>query len=604
MNTKLTYFLLISTLIVIGNITSSKAQSIARISATCVPASSRTTLEINQIRANYGTASSWWFNPGNSSAIGFEVPKGSGKQSLFAGSIWIGAKDFGGNLKVAAQTYRQASVLGVGFWPGPLDLANAATTSPICQQFDRLWKVSADQIRTHIAMHNSPGYVMPTDILEWPASGPANYDPTLAPFVDVNSNGVYDPQNGDYPAIYGDEALWSVYNDKGNTPGSGSVPMGIEIQEMVFGFDRTGPLSDALFHHYKIINRSTSMLDSFHVGMFIDPDLGNGADDFVGCDVTRSMGYVYNGDADDEGTVGYGTTPPAQGVVLFEGLYSDSNDGRDNNLDGVIDNLVADCSGTPRTERYKMWHFHYFNNDGTPTGNPTIAIHVFNYLTSRWKDGTAVNFGGTGYTGLVNPPNKTRYMFPGASDPVGYGQGGSIASPVNSPFNWSEFNIDGSNTSNTPADRRFVMGSGTTTMFPGAINFMTIGNVWSRASSGDQFASVQSLNTAVDQIQAMVDNCSFYTLNAPSIFERESTSKLSIYPNPAKDVVYLKGDMTDARQAVVTIYNLNGQKIKSFTHEVNHQTEIPVDIQELSAGMYLVQAQAGAQTFMGKLLVR
>ena len=57
----------------------------------------------------------WWDLVGNAE---YEVPKGSGKNSLFAGAIWIGGKDAAGNLKVAAQTYRQS---GSDFWPGPVD---------------------------------------------------------------------------------------------------------------------------------------------------------------------------------------------------------------------------------------------------------------------------------------------------------------------------------------------------------------------------------------------------------------------------------------------------------------------------------------------------
>lgn len=600
MKTLLLYFLLGGLASMVGGTFKTQAQTISRISSNCAPASSRTLIEINQIRANYGTASTWWFGQGAND--GFEVPKGSGKKSLFAGSLWIGGFQLG-SLRVAAQTYRQPTVLGVGYWPGPLYADSANTTSSICAIYDRLWKISAAQIRDHIALHNTPGYQMPTDIQEWPANGPLGFDPNLAPYVDVNNNGVYDPQNGDYPAIYGDEALWSVYNDKGNFNGNGSQSIGLEIQEMVFGYDRSGPLSTALFQHYKIINRSTTRLDSMFAGTFIDPDLGNSTDDFVGCDVSRSMAYAYNGDADDEVPAGYGTTPPAQAIVVFEGLYSISNDGLDNNLNGSIDEMVPDCNGIPRTERCNMWNFTVFANDATPVGNPTNAEHAYNYLIGRWKDNRPISFGGNGF-GSVNPTTRARYMYPGSSDPVGFGLGGSPQSPVTAPYNWSEFNSNGLNASNTPGERRFVMSSGPTSMLPGAVNYMTIGLVWARAASGDQFASIQTLNTAVDQIQALFDNCSFYTLNALSIFERGATSRLSIYPNPAKDVVYLKGDLAGATEAEVSFYNLKGQLISTTTQLIGNQTEIQIDIQGLSAGMYLVKAKAGSQTLMGKMIVR
>ena len=62
---------------------------------------------------------------------------------------------------------------------------------------------------------------------------------------------------------------------------------------------------------------------------FIDGALGDPFDDYVGCDVNRGLGYVYNGDGVDEdntGFLGYGANPPAVGVDFFEGPYQD-NDG-------------------------------------------------------------------------------------------------------------------------------------------------------------------------------------------------------------------------------------------------------------------------------------
>jgi hypothetical protein len=46
----------------------------------------------------------------------------------------------------------------------------------------------------------------------------------MAPFVDADANGYYDPLGGDYPVIdqscgdkatYADQMIWWVYNDKG-----------------------------------------------------------------------------------------------------------------------------------------------------------------------------------------------------------------------------------------------------------------------------------------------------------------------------------------------------------------------------------------------------
>lgn len=50
------------------------------------------------------------------------MPKGDGTsvgiQAIFAGAIWLSAKDAGGNLKLAAQRFRQGNS---DFYAGPLD---------------------------------------------------------------------------------------------------------------------------------------------------------------------------------------------------------------------------------------------------------------------------------------------------------------------------------------------------------------------------------------------------------------------------------------------------------------------------------------------------
>ncbi|MEZ4830315.1 MAG: hypothetical protein R3C61_29120 [Bacteroidia bacterium] len=39
-----------------------------------------------------------------------KVPKGSNRHSMFASSLWIGGLDESGQLRVAAQTYRQSGI--------------------------------------------------------------------------------------------------------------------------------------------------------------------------------------------------------------------------------------------------------------------------------------------------------------------------------------------------------------------------------------------------------------------------------------------------------------------------------------------------------------
>ncbi|MFY8132117.1 MAG: hypothetical protein ACOVOL_02705, partial [Bacteroidia bacterium] len=321
-----------------------------KLASNCNPATARTNLDINNVRAAVlGGGDMWW----NLADAQYEVPKipsGSTtpkKHALFAGAVWIGGIDAGKQLKVAAQTYRQTTVLGVGFWPGPLTADGSAIAyNSECLKYDRHWKLTKQQIDDHKANTLPgggliPGYTPPATFLDWPAHGdPAlNQAFYLAPFEDVDQDGSYNPLNGYYPKIRGDQSIWMVYNDKGNTSGSGSTPIGMEIQTEAFAYASNDELNNMTFYQHTILNRSSIRLDSCFMAQWVDPDLGNAADDYVGCDVPRGLGICYNGDNDDDGVQGYGQNPPSVGVDFFEGPFSDPFNGVDDDRDCIVDEV-------------------------------------------------------------------------------------------------------------------------------------------------------------------------------------------------------------------------------------------------------------------------
>lgn len=89
-----------------------------------------------------------------------------------------------------------------------------------------------------------------------------------------------------------------------------SLRSGLEIRGQAFAFSTTNEINNMTFYRYQIINRSSTSLNETYFGAWVDPDLGNYVDDYVGCDVTRGFGYCYNGDADDDGALGYGPILP------------------------------------------------------------------------------------------------------------------------------------------------------------------------------------------------------------------------------------------------------------------------------------------------------
>jgi hypothetical protein len=544
--------------------------------AQCPPATATVDLDIANVRARLMNGGDlWWDLVGNAK---YEVPKGSGISSLFSGGIWFGGVDALSNLRLAAQTYRQS---GHDFWPGPLDTLNATTTPTGCNQYDRFWKINRQEVLDFISGSSGPT----VDMSSWPGNGdPAfNQSHFLAPFVDVNNDGLYRVVDGDYPKfdgiggnfacenyLHGDQNIYWILNDAGNihTSSSPSDQIGIEIHCQAFAYNSSNQdLANTTFYKYKLINRSTVTLEETYLGFWTDTDLGFFGDDYVGCDVSRSMAYAYNGDNDDESIWGYGLHPPAVGIKILSGPFADSGDSIDNNRNGVIDEA---------NERIAMSKFVYFDNDLTTTGNPVTGQHFYNYLRGVWKDGTPMTYGGNGYNSggpLCN------FMFPDDSDPLHWG-----TNRVNPGFNWSELKPYPVGFPNEPADRRFIMSSGPFTMLPGAVNHVSYAVVWARDSAGGPYYSRASLYRAADMVQSLADNC--FDLTTINIMETAFKS-INIFPNPARKYLNIELPFTDGSPMNLKIFNWEGKQINSNT---TYQDRVrQVDVSGLAPGIYFIR---------------
>lgn len=502
------------------------------IAAGCSPPTYRSDLDLNNVRAMIHTGGDMWYDLVTSSR--YEVPKGSGKTAMFAGALWMGGQDVNGQLKIAGQMYRTN---GVDFWTGPLDLVNSEIDATTCNEWDRHFELTRQEVEIFRAWFNSPnravefpGYQVPQSILDWPwqgdpSKGQAEY---LAPFVDVNDDGEYNPlENGDYPKydldndidcktdrtskLYGDLTLWWIFNDKGNAHGeTGGVAIGMEIHAQAFSFATNDDVNNMTFYNYRLINRSTFTLTNTYFGVFSDADLGFFDDDFVGCDVMRGLGYAYNGVAVDGsgGLQHYGENPPAIGVDFFEGPYQD-NDSLDNDT-GIYFNQALNGlgygDGIKDNERFGMRRFIFFNRLGASYNtDPENGSDYYNYLRGIWRDGSKMLYGGNGHqSGGGDVTTPADFMFPDDSDQEFHWGTKGKTMP-----RWSEIT-----STNPPGDRRFLHSAGPFTLKSGAVNDITYGVVYARALSGGPLASVAKLKIADDKAQQLFSNC-FRVLNGP-----------------------------------------------------------------------------------------
>lgn len=463
-----------------NNGNSGGGNGMAQFANTCKAATQSADLDINNVRTRILNGGDMWWDLNNPK---YEIPKVTDansvrKHSLFAGALWIGGLGRGdGNLRMAAMTYRQR---GNDFWPGTLDMNDVSTDPSRCESWDKMFKVTREEI---IRQQSSGNTDLAKNVLEWPAygnssiPGASNQTNDLAPFFNTDGAPGYNPYNGDYPILdpgrdasknlpkdQPDQMIWFVYNDRGNVHSeTGGIPIGLELQTTAFAFQTNDEVNNMTFYRTTIVNRGFEALDKTFFGQWVDADLGNYADDYVGCDVTRSLGYCYNGDDNDEGVLGYGLNPPSIGVDFFQG--------------------PKDTSGT----ELGMGAFVYYNNTSDPVnGNPDNAIDFYNLLQGNWMNGVCMKFGGNGVNGTV----CTKYMFDDGTNPA------TATLP-----RWTE-----KSAGNQPGDRRFLQSAGPFTLMPGAVNTVTVGVVWARTTTGGATGSLGLLKLASDKAQKLFNN--------------------------------------------------------------------------------------------------
>lgn len=431
-------------------------------------------LDYNNTRAYVGNGGIFLNNTG-SFLGGFEYPLNSDNNLVYSSAFWFGGEDINGQLKLSAQMYQP----GVDLFKGAITNDGAAT-APSTPFAGELYIVTKGQIDYHIVNYMNVGYVVPNSFIDWPAHGDVgqNLAYYLAPFVDTNNDGVYNPELGDYPEIRGDKAIYLIMNDKANIhSGSGGDPIGIECHFMFYQYASNGYLGNTTFVNMKLINRGTQTLYGFRTGLFVDPDIGYFDDDFVGCDSTRSLMYSYNADNLDDD---YGANPPAVGVV----------------------NLNDDMSV-----------FGTFAPGGS--WDPTFAIDYWKYMNGLWLDASPFTLGGNGYGGTI----PTKYLYSGNP---------------NDNTAWSEVSVG-----NPAGDRRMYMTTAPITLLP--FQEICYDFAFVAAGGGNNLENVDALIADADSLIAFFNaqNFACYIPGQLNVEDNYQGDEITVYPNPAQEYFYV-----------------------------------------------------------------
>ncbi|MCF8229030.1 MAG: T9SS type A sorting domain-containing protein [Bacteroidales bacterium] len=523
----------------------------------------------------------------------FEVPKGSGKHTIFACNLWVGGMN-NGEIYFAGERYRQP---GPDFYTGPV---SEVYDSLYFAKWGRTWKVSQEEISYHISHCNDPGYEPIEVIRNWPGNGNPDLGQSLkiAPFCDYNSNEKYEPELGDYPLIRGDEAIFYVFNDsKYEHYQSGGSALGIEGHIMVYGYDDPDDsvLQNTIFVHFDIVNKSNNRYNNTYAGLNFDGNLGYNWDDYVGCNVNGGYFYTCNGDSLDEniGNINsYGLHPPAQSATFLAGPLKEADnldnpygecDESINGLgfgDNVIDNERLGMTG---------W-LYYLDNHDPIVGIPSNDSSYYNYLRMVWKDNTRVMYGGNGHPLYGSTEIPAKFMYPGDSDTCFWGTGGIHFG--GEP--WTEFSVG-----NPPSDRRSVGSTGPFTFESGETVELDMAFVFARDYNGNHLDALPILEERNANLKEKVKNSELIYLpdcSPSSVEEHKHLNQIHIYPNPAKEYVIIN---TSQNNSKISIYDLTG---KVHFKGLFIEKEVRIDLNFLENGFYLVVMDDGIMRQTSKLI--
>jgi hypothetical protein len=244
--------------------------------------------------------------------------------AVFATGIYIAAWS-NGSVRAAGSLYT------THFTGGIIPVIGQVPPGSVCSDTNyKVYLVSLNDqnlVNGGVRTYNAGGRAYTLSFTSW-AVWPVNQG---APYYEVNNIPGYQPGwNSDRPGIGNgssvrpDQLVYTVYMDYTNCtnnlhdtelgiPG-GSLPLGVEIQQISFSFN-CSPLENTYFTKYRLINKSSNIWDSTYLGLINDADLGSAFNDAGGCDSARNLSFVYNSSNYDQM---YGDNPPAVGSRIIQ----------------------------------------------------------------------------------------------------------------------------------------------------------------------------------------------------------------------------------------------------------------------------------------------
>jgi len=505
-------------------------------------------LNVSNVFARVFNTGSLFYGNITTAGDGYWVPQNEAASPLFAAGLWMGGQ-VDGSTRTAGGRYS-----GFTFWPGPLDDGATLPNASDCSAYDRIYVVTP----TAVAQYES-GFGATADLAEWPVGlGAPAVTASGAPVEPSSRDQVIDLAAGERPVLYGSQTAWWVMNDVGNAhTQQQTAPLGIEVRVAAFEVT-SGAVSgarDATFYRYEIINRNSDPIEGGRAGVFVDPDLGDASDDFVSSDSTRGMFVAYNGASFDNL---YGT-PPALGIDLLSG-----------------------AGGS----------MQFFGGWSSQTAMPVLGSEYYNYLQSRWRDGSEMRSYGDGYN--ESQGSIVEWAYPG--DPV-------------AGASWSEENINGQGTRNSSGDRSGVIATPEFALEPGERYVLDFAILFAQGTT--RLNSVVRLRGVSDAVQAAYDAGDLFPSMEVSAGEEEEPPaptidelRLTVQPNPSSGMGTIRLALPSRESVRVRVIDALGREVAVIADGDFPMGEHPLALPSaLAAGVYTVEVRTPTTTASRMLTV-
>ena len=79
---------------------------------------------------------------------------------------------------------------------------------------------------------------------------------------------------------------------------------------------------------------------------------------------------------------------------------------------------------------------------------------------------------------------------------------------------------------------------------------------------------------------------------------------VAIYPNPASDIINVHLNTNETVDVNIALYSVDGKELRSANVHVYGEANLPVNVQDLSAGFYFVKVTSNGHAYTEKVVIK